>query len=151
MPVKLYYEEVRPTVCYVQVQLEALQQQQKEVAACLAHYATKVPNDFVQFDGYDTSAVYYGTYAECTNDVVDGCIYDLGGGTLITSRLVTELMGGSTVRVLMNPAEEPQIVADLLHRIADLIAKSDAVATYSQCYKGEQFDPALCDRVEIIG
>lgn len=83
---------------------------QRKRNALLAHYATKIPTAFYQYDGF-----IEGDYAVGKDD---------DGHGVTVSRTI-ELMGGSDVRVLIpcTGHGDPTVLATLLRKIADWVER----------------------------
>ena len=79
----------------------------------LAHYATREPKSFVQFDGW-----YGGKWAG------DSVIATDETGRSMTSGLTTELMCGADMRLLIEPGAAPNEIVALLNQAAEWITRS---------------------------
>ena len=82
----------------------------------LEHYATREPKSFVQIDGWVS-----GDDAIVTDD----------DGLAMSSGLTTELMNGSTVRLLIKPDSDPTKIVVLLHRAIEEIEDRPETITTS--------------------
>ena len=79
--------------------------QRKSKEQLLDHYKQREPKRFIQYDGF--SGWYMDEYADAEGDA------KFSGET-------TELMQGSTVRLLIDPDAEKEVVLRLLRKLSDL-------------------------------
>jgi hypothetical protein len=93
----------------------AIGYQSKEML--LAHYSTKPPTDFIQYDGFH-------------GQQPDSVLKADADGHYLSSGKTWELMHGSTVRVLVTPGVSKDTVISLLHKIIKRIDRN--FEAYSQ-------------------
>ena len=85
----------------------------------LAHYATREPKSFIQFDGW-----YGGKWQG------DSVINTDEAGRSMISGLTTELMNGADMRLLIKPDSDPTEIVALLHNaIASIESMPENIAT----------------------